>query len=105
MKKKAYQAVRIWKRLPKVVRNTYFLVGLGFLIWITCFDSDDWITQYQLWRKIKKLEGEKKYYLEQIELIKKDREELLTNEELLEKFAREKYYMRKPSEDVYVLVK
>jgi cell division protein FtsB len=94
-----------WKRLPKFVKNPYFLLGLGFLTWITCFDAEDLMTQYQLRRKVKKLEEEKNYYLQQIEIVKKDREELLTNEELLEKFAREKYYMKKPTEDVYVLIK
>ena len=68
------------------------------------FDSEDLITQYQLRRKLKKLEEEKVYYLEKIEEVKKDREELMSNEELLEKFAREKYYMKKPTEDLYIVV-
>lgn len=68
------------------------------------FDSEDLLTQYQLWRKRQKLQEEKVYYLAKIEEVKKDREELMTHEELLEKFAREKYYMKKPTEDVYVVV-
>jgi cell division protein DivIC len=95
----------VQKRLLRLIKNIYFLLGSGFLIWITCFDSEDLITQYQLWRKAKKLEEEKKYYTQQIGIVQKEREELMTNEELLEKFAREKYYMRKPTEDVYVITK
>jgi cell division protein FtsB len=68
------------------------------------FDSEDLITQYQLTKKVKKLYQEKSYYLEQIEIVKKEREELMSNPELLEKFAREKYFMKKPTEDVYVIV-
>jgi cell division protein FtsB len=36
--------------------------------------------------------------------VKKDREELLSNQELLEKFAREKYLMKKKTEDIYLVV-
>jgi len=94
----------MWKRLPKFTSNPYFLLGVGFLVWMLFFDSEDLVTQYQLWRKLSKLEEEKVFYLEKIKEVKKDKEELLTNEELLEKFAREKYYMKKPTEDVYVVV-
>ena len=94
----------MWKRLPKLAKNPYFLLGLGFLVWMLFFDSEDLITQYQLRRKLKKLEEEKIYYLDKIEEVKKDREELMSNEELLEKFAREKYYMKKPTEDLYIVI-
>ncbi|MEM7055492.1 MAG: septum formation initiator family protein [Bacteroidota bacterium] len=94
----------MWKRLGKFTKNSYCILGLGFLVWILFFDSEDLITQYQLRRKLKKLEEEKGYYLEKIQEVKKDREELTSNEELLEKFAREKYYMKKPTEDLYIVI-
>ena len=89
-------------RLP--TRNPYLLLGLGFLTWMLFFDSEDLITQYQVWSQLKKLKEDKAYYLESIEKISRDREELMTQEELMEKFAREKYYMKRPTEDVYVFV-
>ena len=92
------------KRLPKFIRNSYFLLTSGFICWMLFFDSEDLITQYQLTKKVKKLYQEKSYYLEQIEIVKKERAELMSNPELLEKFAREKYFMKKPTEDVYVIV-
>ena len=36
--------------------------------------------------------------------MQKDRQELMSNPELLEKFAREKFLMRKPTETVYIVV-
>jgi cell division protein FtsB len=54
--------------------------------------------------QLNKLENEKEYFEEKIEEVKKDQKELRTDKELLEKFAREKYYMKKKSEDVYILV-
>lgn len=71
---------------------------------MTFFDSNDIFTQYQLNKKVNTLEEQKLYYQEKIEEVKNDREELLSNPQLLEKFAREKYLMKKPSEDIYVVV-
>jgi cell division protein FtsB len=93
----------MWRRLTKFTTNPYYLLVGIFLVWILFFDSEDLITQYQLSKKLKKLKEEKRYYLEQIEIVKKDREELMSDEELLEKFAREKYLMKKPTEDLYIV--
>ena len=68
------------------------------------FDSEDLVTQYRLRNKLSKLEVEKAYYLEQIEKIQQARKGLINNEDLLEKYAREKYFMHKEKEDLYVIV-
>ena len=91
------------KRLSKFTSSPYYLLTGIFLGWIVFFDSEDLITQYKLTQKLKKLREEKHYYIEQIEIVKKDREELMSNEELLEKFAREKYLMKKNTEDLYII--
>lgn len=67
-------------------------------------DSNDIVTQYKLRSKLKELENQREFYLQRKEKIKADREELMSNYELLEKFARERYYMKKKSEDLYVVV-
>ena len=90
--------------LKRVFRNFYLIVGFFFLVWLTFFDSNDLYTQIKQTAKLKGLEDEKEFYLEKIEEVKVDREELLSNDELLEKFARENYLMKKPEEDLYVIV-
>lgn len=92
------------KPLKKFIKNYYLMVGAFFLIWLTFFDSNDLYSQYKLARKINSLNADKAYYIEKIDEVKKDREELLSNPDLLEKFAREKYLMKKQSEDLYVVV-
>jgi cell division protein FtsB len=92
------------KKLPSFTRNFYFLTGTIFLFWMLFLDSNDLYTQYRLHSKLRSLKNEKAYYLEKIEEVKKEREQLLTDEDLLEKFAREKYLMKKESEDLYVIV-
>ena len=91
-------------RLPRYFRNVFFLTGAFFLLWMVFFDSNDIYTQYKLSKKLNNLEERKAYYIERIEEVKQDREELFSNPELLEKFAREKYLMKKPTEDIYVIV-
>ena len=91
-------------RLPKFTRNFYFIAGSLFFLWILFIDNNDLITQFQLQQKLNSLENEKEYYQEKIADVRKEREELLSNDELLEKFAREKYLMKKESEDLFIVV-
>jgi len=67
-------------------------------------DNNDFLSQYKLTRQLKNFEQEKAYYTNKIEEVEKERQELLSNQVLLEKFAREKYLMKKKSEDIYVIV-
>ena len=91
-------------KLPSFLRNFYVITLLVFLVWMLFLDSNDLVSQFKLSSKLDKLEAEKGYYLEKIEEVQKDREELMSNKELLEKFAREKYLMRKKTEDLFVIV-
>lgn len=91
------------KKLPPVFRNFYLGVGLCFLVWLTFLDSNDLITRFSMRAKLHSLENEKEYYQKKIEEVEKDRKELMTNKELLEKFAREKYLMKKETEDVFII--
>ena len=88
----------------RVVRSFYFLTGVGFLVWMLVFDANDVGKQFDIYQKWKDLRNEKQYYLDNIEVVKKDRAELMSSPALLEKFAREKYLMKRPGEDVFVLV-
>jgi cell division protein DivIC len=91
------------KKLPPVFRNFYFVIGVCFLVWMTFLDANDLITRFQMGAKLRSLDKEKKFYIEKIAQVQKDREELMTNKQLLEKFAREKYLMKKESEDVFII--
>lgn len=92
------------KNLPRLFKNFYFLVGFLFIIWMLFVDTNDFYSQFKKRRKLADLERQKEYYIEKIQEVEKDRQELLSDRELLEKFAREKYLMRKRTEDLYVIV-
>jgi cell division protein DivIC len=90
--------------LKRIFSNFYIIIGVIFLVWLTFFDSNDLYTQLKQTAKLKGLEDEKEFYVEKIAEVKSDREELLSDDELLEKFARENYLMKKPDEEIYVIV-
>lgn len=93
----------MFKKLPPTFRNFYVVAGLLFFIWLLLLDSNDLISRFKMTAKVNSLENEKEFYQEKIIEVEKDRAELLTNKELLEKFAREKYLMKKESEDIFIV--
>jgi len=92
------------KKLPKPLRNFYFVSIALFIAWMLFLDSNNLISRFQLSSKLRSLENEKEYYEEKIKEVEKDRDELFGDRESLEKFAREKYLMKKESEDIYIVV-
>lgn len=92
------------KKLPAVFRNFYFLAFVIFFGWMLLLDSNNLVARYQLRSKLSALEDEKAYYQEKIREVRKDRSELFGDRESIEKFAREKYLMKKESEDIYIIV-
>ena len=95
----------ILRKIVPFFKNFYFTTGLFVLVWVTFFDANDFISQYQLTDKMDDLESEKSYYIAKIEEVKFEKEELLSTTTLLEKFARERYLMKKPTEDLYIVAK
>ncbi len=77
---------------------------LGFLVWLTFFDHHDFILQHSYRSKLNDLKKECKYYIHEIEKNKAEITELFTNNKNLERFAREKYFMKRDNEDVFVFV-
>ena len=91
----------IMNRIPGPFRNRYFLLLVIFFAWMIFFDKHDVITQWKLQRTVNQLEVDKEYYSEQIEQAEQDRLDLELNKE---KFARERYYMKKKNEEVFIMV-
>ena len=96
--------MRLFSKLPSPFKNFYVLFGAFFLLWMLFIDSNDLASQWKLSQKLTGLESDKVFYQAKKQAVLKDRQELTTNKELLEKFARENYLMKKPSEDLYIIV-
>jgi cell division protein FtsB len=93
------------KRLLDLFKNKFFLVALAFVIWMVFFDKNDLLSQYEYRQQVNKLKQERNFYQKETARVNKDLDELTSNPQKLEKFAREKYLMKKENEDVFVIVK
>ncbi len=87
--------------IPAPLRNKYVIVLILFFGWMIFFDKHDFWTVWRLQRTVDKLEEDKEFYSKQIEKAEQERLDLEANKE---KFAREKYYMKKNDEDVFIIV-
>ena len=95
----------IIQKIPKPFRNKYIVVLLIFAIWILFLDNYNLISQYKMNKKIKNLEDKKIFYEAEIKQDSIKLYNLKNIKEEQEKFAREKFLMKKEKEDVYIINK
>lgn len=88
-------------RIPAPIRNRYFLILVLFVGWMIFFDRHDVLTQWHLQNTVDKLEEDKDFYQQKIEEAEVIKADLENN---AEKYAREKYFMKKADEDVFIIV-
>lgn len=92
------------KKLLHILKNKYFITIIALTVWVVFFDKNDLKTQLDLRQKVKQLEKEKNYFSQEITSLNNEILELTTNPKTLEKFAREKYLMKRNNEDIFVIV-
>jgi cell division protein DivIC len=92
------------KSFKAIVKNKFLITGAIFIVWIALFDSSSWYDRRRLLKEHEKLENEKDFYIEKIKNDSISLQELKTNNDNLEKFARENYLMKKENEDIFVIV-
>jgi cell division protein FtsB len=91
-------------KINRIIRNKYLIAALIFLVWLFVFDRNSLIDRIKYTHSLKEMEAEKQYYLESIEENSQRLEELKTDRENLEKYAREQYFMKRENEDVYIII-
>lgn len=92
------------KRSLLLLRNKYLIVTVIVGVWIFFLDRNDVFVQYEYAKRVKDLDEKKQFYIQEIKQIKSDIDAIASTEEHLEKFAREKYLMKRPSEDIFVVL-
>lgn len=95
----------LFGKIPVFFKNKYVITLLGFVIWMMFIDQYDIISQIKLYRKLRQMKEDKAYYEREIEKTNNELESLLSDNDKLERFAREKYLMKKDNEDIFVIVK
>jgi len=91
-------------RILKNSFNKYLIVFVAFGVWIMFFDDNNLMQHRKNLEELAQLEAQVDFYKHKIEADKRKLYELQTNDENLEKFAREQFLMKKADEDIFVIV-
>lgn len=90
-------------RIPSWLKNRYLLVGAVFLVWMLFIDTNSWWFHRELNQEIEELEEATEYYKGEIIQDSTLLHDLDSNSEALERFARERYRMKKENEDLFII--
>ena len=86
----------------KILTNIFVIILIPFLIWMFFFDENSYLNHRKFNKEIEDLENTISFYQDKIKKDKKTIKNLQDSLEL-ERFAREKYLMKKENEDIYII--
>jgi len=90
--------------IPSWLKNKYLLTLLAFGVWMLFFDDRDlYVTCIKQRHELNDLRKSKQYYEGQIAITKKELDQLKVNAFTIEKYAREKYLMKRDNEDLFLV--
>ncbi len=96
---------KIADKIPSVLKNKYLLTGVAFLVLMMFIDRNNLISQYKMRKELGGLRKELKFYRDQANADSIELSRLLGDSLELEKLGREKYMMKRDSEDIYIIVR
>jgi len=95
--------MKFLSHIPSWVYNKYLIAIAVFTIWMLFFDRNDMLTQMERRKELRALQSSKEYYTQQINEERKSLRDLNNNPAAIEKFAREKYLMKRDNEDIFII--
>lgn len=94
---------RLLNHIPDWLKNKYLLAGVAFAFILIFLDRNDLFTQLDRAKELRNLEKSKQYYQQETSNQRKEIEALKKDPAALEKFAREKYRMKRDDEDLFLV--
>ncbi|HCA09787.1 MULTISPECIES: FtsB family cell division protein [Chryseobacterium] len=92
------------KVIQKYVLNKYTITICMFLVWMIFFDKTSFLVINELNGEISRYEDQLEYYKKEYEKNDTFYKKLMNNKSEKEKYARENYFMKKPDEEIFILV-
>ena len=83
--------------------NKYTITGAAFVVWMTFFDQNDWMTQKDTKKQLQDVKDNIKFLTAKTEGMEEDLKQLKNDPERLERYAREHYRMKRDNEDLYII--
>ena len=91
------------RRFLIILKNKYIIAAVAFVVWMLFFDMKDWRTINARGTKLKNLKQSEKLLTAQIKDTRKELNLLRTDAGSIEKYAREKFNMKKDNEDLFIM--
>ena len=95
--------MKVLRVIPSFLRNKFLVAVTAFAVWMLFFDKNDLFAQLERRNELRELNKSKDYFTEQIEQERRFSKELKDNPAAIEKFAREKYFMKRDGEDLFLV--
>ena len=95
---------KLKEKIPALFRNKFFFLFLGYFVYLLFFTPNTLISQVKLAFQLRELNKEETYYTKEIAKIKKEQKDLFSGMDQMETYARENYWMKRDSEDLYIFV-
>lgn len=83
--------------------NRYTIISVCFIIWMIFFDQNSYFTHLELDKQINNLERDENYFKTRLEEEEKKLKVLTENPAEIERIAREKFYLKKDNEDIFII--
>ncbi|MCK5857009.1 MAG: septum formation initiator family protein [Bacteroidales bacterium] len=96
--------MELLKKTLGFLLNGYVIVSLVFVFFVLIFGPNNIGAQYKLSNEEEEAQAEQQFYIDEIEKNRKISKELMTDLDNLERFAREKYWMKRDNEDVFLII-
>ncbi|MGV0996475.1 FtsB family cell division protein [Empedobacter falsenii] len=90
-------------RVFKFVWNRYFILTVAFAVWMIFFDQNSFFVHRELDKQIKLLEVDEQYYQEHLDTESEKLNQLNSNPAEIERIAREKHFLKKDDEDIFII--
>ncbi len=95
--------MRLLTHIPAFLKNKYFIAFAAFCVVILFLDKNDFLTQLERRKELRSLQQSKIHYTSEIATERKELEALKNNPATLEKYAREKYFMKRDNEEIFII--
>jgi cell division protein DivIC len=93
----------IIKKLPKPLKNKYLILFLLFILWVVFIDDYNLINQSKIKNTVDDLKSQKEFYITEIKSDSTELYKLQNDPAEQERFAREKFLMKKENEDIFII--
>ena len=95
--------MKLLTHIPSWLKNKYLLIGAFFAIWMFFFDQKDILSDFERRSKLNELQKSERHLKDLITESHAELDLLKSNAQSIEKYAREKYMMKKDNEDLFTI--